>query len=733
MATTSNTYTGNGSNKLFSITFPYLATSDVDVYLNGTLQTITTEYTFANATTVEFVAAPANGAVVLLDRSTDDSDNPATFFPGSSIKAADLNDNFDQTLYVVQEINNKAVKVDDPLYANKTYIDAQDATKVNKSGDSMSGNLAMAGNKVTGLGTPSASADAATKVYVDTVTLAGNVPDGDRGDITVSGTGTVWSIDTGAITETKLGTGAVTSAKILDDTIVNADVNASAGIVATKLAFTQAGTGAVARTIDSKLKDMVSVKDFGAVGDGIADDTAAIQAAITANPGKLILIPSGTYKITNTILVAVSGSDAACVRIVGSGSTQTIINNQFAGPAFKFDSGAGAVFAYDVALENLQITSVGSVAGSIGVQLDGCRFARISNVRITSMASHGIYGFSTIGDLTDTAQIEIKQTEISSCGGYGIYAKSDTSAIQYNWNLDQVRVGECTLGGVLYESMVNATVSNSGIFYNNGFGLKVTSPIGGNSSNIIRIENCEFDTNNGTQIYLERVIAVNVSQCYLVGNTGLSQVFSKGIFVDSSVTNVVIENACPRLAPALTGVNVIEVAAGAIDIVARDTNYNGYSVLNGNMYVDNTTTSQLVIDDRQNRNRSYKGTYTVTVSNFSDATVSATTVTGHYAVAGNTVTAGFRNLNNIDLTGFPGSSIIGFTLPKTCILADVGFIGNAIVTSDSGSANPPYPVTTNGSTKAVMQRAGTAAFLTEADLTSSTSDVSYFTLTYIWE
>jgi hypothetical protein len=100
MATTSNTYTGNGSNKLFSITFPYLETSDIDVYLNGTLQTITTQYTFANATTVEFVAAPANGAVILLDRNTDDSDASATFFPGSSIKAADLNDNFKQVLFL---------------------------------------------------------------------------------------------------------------------------------------------------------------------------------------------------------------------------------------------------------------------------------------------------------------------------------------------------------------------------------------------------------------------------------------------------------------------------------------------------------------------------------------------------------------------------------------------------------------------------------------------------------
>jgi hypothetical protein len=108
MATTSNTYTGNGSNKLFSITFPYIETTDVDVYLNGTLQTITTQYTFANATTIEFVTAPANGATVLLNRSTDDTTLQATFFPGSSIRASDLNSDFDQLLYLGQESSNVA-------------------------------------------------------------------------------------------------------------------------------------------------------------------------------------------------------------------------------------------------------------------------------------------------------------------------------------------------------------------------------------------------------------------------------------------------------------------------------------------------------------------------------------------------------------------------------------------------------------------------------------------------
>lgn len=108
MAITSNTYTGNGTNKLFSITFPYLDTSDINVYLNGVLQTITTQYFFANATTVEFVTAPSNGATVLLDRSTNDSAPNATFFPGSSIKASDLNVNFDQAIYIAQETANSA-------------------------------------------------------------------------------------------------------------------------------------------------------------------------------------------------------------------------------------------------------------------------------------------------------------------------------------------------------------------------------------------------------------------------------------------------------------------------------------------------------------------------------------------------------------------------------------------------------------------------------------------------
>ena len=67
------------------------------------------------------------------------------------------------------------------------------------------------------------------------------------------------------------------------------------------ITFDPAGLGAVERTVQDKLQDVVSVKDFGAVGDGVTDDTAAIQAAITGSSSKTLFFPPGQYKITSTL------------------------------------------------------------------------------------------------------------------------------------------------------------------------------------------------------------------------------------------------------------------------------------------------------------------------------------------------------------------------------------------------------------------------------------------------
>ena len=65
--------------------------------------------------------------------------------------------------------------------------------------------------------------------------------------------------------------------------------------------FSQSGTGAVERTALSKLQDVVSVKDFGAVGDGVADDTAAIQACLNSVPAYTEVRFPGVFLVTSGI------------------------------------------------------------------------------------------------------------------------------------------------------------------------------------------------------------------------------------------------------------------------------------------------------------------------------------------------------------------------------------------------------------------------------------------------
>ena len=67
------------------------------------------------------------------------------------------------------------------------------------------------------------------------------------------------------------------------------------------VAYRPAGTGAVATDVQTKLRESVSVKDFGAVGDGVTDDTTAIQAALDYS--NHVIIPIGTYKISSTLNV----------------------------------------------------------------------------------------------------------------------------------------------------------------------------------------------------------------------------------------------------------------------------------------------------------------------------------------------------------------------------------------------------------------------------------------------
>ena len=97
---TENNYVSDGVTVLYPVTFDYINESDVQVSYDGTE---TTAFSFDNATTIRLNAAPALGVVIRIFRRTDVDELPATFYPGSTIQASDLNDNFNVSLYVAQE------------------------------------------------------------------------------------------------------------------------------------------------------------------------------------------------------------------------------------------------------------------------------------------------------------------------------------------------------------------------------------------------------------------------------------------------------------------------------------------------------------------------------------------------------------------------------------------------------------------------------------------------------
>ena len=89
------------------------------------------------------------------------------------------------------------------------------------------------------------------------------------------------------------------------------------GVDSSEVGYTPAGTSAIGTNVQTKLRESVSVKDFGAKGDGVTDDTAAIQSAI--NSSQPLFFPTGTYLLRLSQTIALEGGNSVCSLIANTG------------------------------------------------------------------------------------------------------------------------------------------------------------------------------------------------------------------------------------------------------------------------------------------------------------------------------------------------------------------------------------------------------------------------------
>jgi hypothetical protein len=226
---------------------------------------------------------------------------------------------------------------------------------------------------------------------------------------------------------------------------VNADGSTVAGgdttldAVLTSLAASVGGvdgnylesSGATARGLKAKLSEIwISVKDFGAKGDGIAIDTTAIQAAINrvaALGGGVVYLPPGTYIVDAALTVGHNG-----VSIQGAGLGVTLIKcTSTSANLLTYASGVGSfslrdfattpstgstgalvsatsgssIFVSNVFMNGTHRTGV-SLTGCSSVVIDGCalntidadaaaRSVFLSNTTITTVSNTYLYGGTT--------------------------------------------------------------------------------------------------------------------------------------------------------------------------------------------------------------------------------------------------------------------------------------------------------------------------------------------------
>jgi len=213
-----------------------------------------------------------------------------------------------------------------------------------------------------------------------------------------------------------------------------------------------------------------NIKDYGAVGDGVTDDTAAIQAAIAANLN--VFFPAGTYKITDTLVVR-----SSCQ---WRGEAGTLIFKTNVGAAINDTSGVVNDFWL---IENMLIRGGSAdgtlISGSLGIGMGRSRRSILRNVKVQYFATGikldkpdlaianyyntledvSVYGANTSGDASTYNVIGYVVGNSSSADGAN--ANTFTRCDMYGYNVKAWEISAsvgCSFNELWYELSTNGFV-----------------------------------------------------------------------------------------------------------------------------------------------------------------------------------------------------------------------------------------------------------------------------------
>ncbi len=304
-------------------------------------------------------------------------------------------------------------------------------------------------------------------------------------------------------------------------------------------------------------------QQFGAVGNGIHDDTAAFQAAITAAAGELLYVPAGSYLITSTLLYATVGA-AASLRMRGAGMLKTTLVNGVAnGPLLSVTGDAAGGFQYDMLLADFAIVPAASApATSHGLAVRGVWLGSIERVSITNLSGDAIRITCTVGDNDSSSNIGITRCSLQNNTGWGVNCVSAVGVIAISFlSIEDCFVDANAAGGLKITSLIT-TIRRNSISQNGTTGISI--PSNGIGVRFCRILENEFDTNTLSHINIATLLNGEIDGNWFKSFTGVTP--PTGVIVGDGVHTVdslVIRRNMVTLVPAASVYTAYSISASA--------------------------------------------------------------------------------------------------------------------------------------------------------------------------